>query len=730
MAYELEIEDIKKHWLRATEGLGAWRTEARESYDFAASNQWTEDDIAKLSEQERPAVTFDRVGVFIDAVCGMEVNNRQAIKYFPVEQGDIRVNDTITQAVKYYENDCGAEDEDSEAVRDTVICGVGVTETVLSTDNHSDGAPCVIRRDPLKTWYDPDANRRNLADLRYFFYGDWIPEEEAEQRWPDGNFSGEMPSGQGNRAHLADKAFLYREDAQLDEKREGQVFILHYQCWKREVVYRLKDPEGGQVIDFSKKQFSAVKKLFAEKYGREPSEATKSSPQGDYVKNTKKVYYRAFVSGDDILEQGLLPTEDFTFKFITFKRDRNKRLWYGLVRTMKDPQRWANKWLSQILHIVNTNAKGGVYAETGAFADPRAAEEKWAQANPFILLKEGGIEKIKERGQAAYPSGLDKLMTFAFNALPMVSGLNLEMLGLADREQAGVVENQRKQSAYQLLAPLFAALREYRRARGKLMLKFLKFIPDDTLIRIVGKRGEQWVPFTKDQLSLTYDVKVDQAPDSPDYKKQVWESLAQILPAMMKAGYPVPPEVLNYSPLPPDVSEQWVQWIKTQGWMPPEHQAQMKQMQEQMQSLGQETMKLKEENMTLRIEGANEIAKIQVKQADGQERNAVKVYQAQLGAMTAKIDAQLRAQKDAWDAMLKAEKLKLDERMKAVETMASERVSSAQTQIKAFETVVKAQNDAEKNRQESEKRKEERKSKPVKIKRLEDGVYQIMPENG
>ncbi len=715
MAYKLDIEDVKKDWLRATEGLASWRSEARESYDFAASHQWAADDIARLEEQERPAVTFDRIGVFVDAVCGMEINNRQAITYFPVEQGDIRVNDMLTQAVKYYENDCGAEDEDSEAVRDTVICGVGVTETILSTENHKDGAPCVIRRDPLKTWYDPDAGRRNLADARFVFYGDFMPKEEAELRWPDGNFAGEMPGDSGNRTHLADRAFLYREDAQLDEKREGQVFILHYQCWKRELVYRLKDPQSGQIIDFSKSKFTAVKKLYEQMYGAPPVE------DKDYVKTTKKVYYRAFISGDEILEEGPLPIESFTFKFLTFKRDRNKRVWYGLVRTMKDPQRWANKWLSQILHIINTNAKGGVYAEAGAFLDPRAAEEKWAQANPFILLKEGGIEKIKERGQAAYPSGLDKLMTFAFNALPMVSGLNLEMLGLADREQAGVVENQRKQSAYQLLAPLFAALREYRRARGKLMLEFLKLIPEGTLVRIVGPRGEQWVPLIKDQLSLTYDVKVDQAPDSPDYKKQVWESLAQILPAMMKAGYPVPPEVLNYSPLPPDVSEQWVNWIKEQGWLPPEHKQQMEEMQKQMQSLGSENMKVKEENMLLRIENANELAKIQVKQADGQERNAVKVYQAQLNAMNSKIDAQLKAQKDAWDAMLKAEKLKLDERMKAVETMANERVTSAQTQVKAFETVMKAQS-------ELEKRKEERKSKTMKIKRLEDGVYQISPE--
>lgn len=713
----IDIESIKSDWNRATKGLAAWRTEAKDSYDFAASRQWDPDDVAKLEEEERPAVTFDRIGVFVDAVCGMEINNRQAIKYFPVERGDIRVNDMLTQAVKFYENDCGAEDEDSEAVRDTVICGIGVTETILDYEKNPDGAPIVVRRDPLNTWFDPDAIRRNLEDRRFQFYGDWMPLKEAEERWPKGSFSSEYP-GESNPNHVADKAFLYREDASSDD-RDGQVFILHYQCWKRKEIYRLKDPQSGQVLEFSKGKFKAAKELFAQTYGIEPEEGK------DYVKQQKKVYYRTFLSSlneDGILEQDVLPTDAFTFNFLTFKRDRNKRCWYGLLRVMKDPQRWANKWLSQILHIVNTNAKGGAFVESGALVDPRKAEDQWATSNPLILLKEGGIDKIRERQQAQYPSGLDRLMQFAFNALPMVSGMNLEVLGLADREQAGVVETQRRQSAFSLLAPLFAAIREYRRSRGKLMLKFLKFIPDGTLVRIVGERGEQWVPLAKDQLSMTYDVKVDQAPDSPDYKKQIWEAMMQIIPAMMKAGYPIPPEVLLNSPLPPDVAEEWVQWIKNSGWLPPEHQQQMQQMQEQMQSLGSENMKLKEENMMMRLDHTVDISKLQLKQEESQEKNAVKVYQAQLAAMTAKIDSEVKAQSEALKAVQKASKDEMDARLKSIEQAAEAKVKAAETMIKAFEAAVKANESAMKAKEAKEKKRK------VNVKRVQDGVYQIEPE--
>jgi len=60
------------------------------------------------------------------------------------------------------------------------------------------------------------------------------------------------------------------------------------------------------------------------------------------------------------------------------------RLAGGLIKTMRDPQMWANKWLSQSLHILNTTAKGGIVAEEDAFADMTEAEEKWAQPDTIV----------------------------------------------------------------------------------------------------------------------------------------------------------------------------------------------------------------------------------------------------------------------------------------------------------------------------------------------------------
>jgi len=39
----------------------------------------------------------------------------------------------------------------------------------------------------------------------------------------------------------------------------------------------------------------------------------------------------------------------------------------AIVRAMKDPARWSNKWMLQTMHIMSTTAKGGIGVVRGQF---------------------------------------------------------------------------------------------------------------------------------------------------------------------------------------------------------------------------------------------------------------------------------------------------------------------------------------------------------------------------
>src|SRR5690606_30138900 len=223
-------------------------------------------------------------------------------------------------------------------------------------------------------------------------------------------------------------------------------------------------------------------------------------------------------------------------------------------RTMKDPQRWGNKFFSTILHQIATSGKG-IMAEKDAFENWRNVEEDFARADKILKVKPGAISgnKIMPKPPAAFPAGLPDMLQFAISSIRDVSGVNLELLGMAEREQAGVLEFQRKQAGLTILATLFDSLRRYRKEQGRVLLHFIReYISDGRLIRIAGEGAEQYVPLVKEPGTFRYDVIVDDAPTSPNQKEQVWGIIQAMMPMLMKQPLPTQiwVELLKYSPLP------------------------------------------------------------------------------------------------------------------------------------------------------------------------------------
>lgn len=564
-----------------------WRVEAVNDYDFVCGKQWLDADESKLNAEKRPTVTFNYSEKMIDAVVGAEISNRQEATYKPRGVEDAAFAEMMNNAAKWVRDECGAEDEESDAFRDMLICGMGWTFSHVTYDEDQDGKILIERIDPLEMRSDPAASKPGITDRRFAFRSWWVDEREAKREWPGGSFTSEDDSS--GAVGIVTRGHRYEEgESDETDRHKGQVQITLYECVEREPIYRVL--LGGQIQEMSVADFNDLKEFI---------------DQADikYVKQQKRVYYRGYFSGDTLLEFGKSPCQDgFSFQAITGKRDRNKNTFYGLTRVMKDPQRWANKWLSQILHIINSNAKGGLMAEVNAFVDPKRAQEEWAQPDSVTLFKEGALsgQKVKEKGMGVFPAGLDKLMQFALGSLPMVTGINLEALGLANREQAGVLEAQRKQAAYGLLAPLFDSLRRYRKTQGCVMLYLIReYISDGRLIRINGPESQQFLPLTKQPDSIRYDIIVDQSPNAPDVKERTWEALMQLVPSMLKAGMPLPPDLLDYAPLPVALSAKWKQFA-----------AQSKQPDPQVQQLQAELQKVTQENIALKQDASIEQAQL------------------------------------------------------------------------------------------------------------------------
>lgn len=562
---EKVLNDFRCRFKHAQSHWSEWRTEARNLYDLMAGHQWDKEDEARMKEELRPMVTFNVAGKYLDAVSGLQINNRQQTTFLAREIGDAKTSELMTGAVDWARDLCNQADEETDAFYDCITTGLGWIEGYLDKDLEPDGVPAGRRVDPLEMYPDPAALQRNLEDARYIIRIRRMDHEDYAEIFGDDPYA-EPTDREFDTLDVEDEEVELIQTPQDYDNEPGQdrdngpkqkkCPVADYQFWTREDRYVVTSPEHGE-RDMSVAEYEKHAKFF--------KEAQRAGHQVSVQKIRRKVYYRALISGSKVGKLGLSPYQKgFTFHAITGKRDRNKKTWYGIGRSILDPQKWVNKFFSTILYTLMTNAKGGIMAEEGAFKDARKAESEWAKPDSITWLKSGALSgqkpMIEPKPQAKYPDGLDRLMEFSMMALPQTSGLNLELMGLADRVQAGVVEAQRKQSAMAIIAWAFDAMRRYYRSVGRQQASyFVEYVPENTLVLINGKDSKKYVPLIKSQLATKYDIVVDESPTSANLKERVWMVLESIIPALIKAGIKIPPEVLDYSPLPAELAQKWKQ---------------------------------------------------------------------------------------------------------------------------------------------------------------------------
>lgn len=545
------IKEIKANVKKAKDHLNDWYNEARNAFDYFAGNQWEEEDLQKLRDERRPAIVFNRIPRVINAIAGLEIENRQEVVYTPRENGDAIASEILTGAAEWVRDNCDAEDEESQAFKDCLQVGIGWTETRLDYEVDPDGAILIERVDPMEMIWDISAKKRNLDDAAWVAREKKYTKKDFKAIWPDADpdmlTSAQDP--RGLQPHDATIAPWYIVDqSSKDQRQKDFVTVTQYQKWVRVPFYRVQDDQND-IVEMDSKEFKDMKEMIELRGFK-------------YIKQIRRVYKQYFVAGEQMLEKGNCPINMFTLRAMTGMLDRNRNYWFGMISIMRDPQMWANKWLSQTLHIFNSNAKGGYFAETGAFKDPRQAERSIAQSS-ITYLNEGGMAMIQKKEAPQFPQGIDGLLQYAIASVSELVGVSLESLGQEKTDISGVLAAERKRTTITIVADFFDALRRYRKESGRVLADFIiSYISDGRLVRIAGPGLGKYVPLVKEQMDFTYDIVVDDTPTSPNQKERVFSTLVQLMPTLMEAGIPIPPEILDFAPLPASLIRDWQKLIE------------------------------------------------------------------------------------------------------------------------------------------------------------------------
>ena len=666
-----------------------WRgshTEWREHYDVYACRQWDPADEQILRDEQRPAVTFNRAGPLIDAVLGHEANNRNEVRYIPRTHGDAAVNEVLTAISKYFLDECDGETHQSDAFRDMLITGVGWTNTRLSDEQNPDYDLVVERIDPFEMLVDPSSREPNFADARYLFRRKRMGIEEVKSLWP--NWDGQGFDAEWNGDDFdTDIVHTTRDSygglANDDISTVKDILVLEYQ-WKDIETYHLVEiPQENDENDLPlpPKLEEMDAGAFSKRKSKIEEVGAKSTPK------RRITYKRAYIIGSAVVQEDVVSPKSFTYHAITGKRDREKGVWFGLMRALMDPQRWSNKWLAQMMHIINTNATSGMNIEESAIDDVGAAEAKHARPGRVLVFRDGALQRgaVQPVTPMTFPTNVEKLLEYANQSFGDVSGVNQELLGMADREQPGVLEWQRKQSAVSLLAPLFDSLRRYRKMFGRTWLDFIqRYVADGRVARITQDDQQTYTTVTPeivgDPETARYDVIVDQQAMAPNQKEATWSVLTSLFPAIKDAMDPQTMLLfLEYSPLPTSLVEKLKQQAEQKAQQGPPPDPEMMKAQAQVQATQMKTeadMKAKEQEMAFKEKELQ--MELQLKQKEMEMDLQIAQQKAQHDAQLAEMQMQMKQQQMQAEQMFQFElgnnQLAFDqERHKADMQMASEK---------------------------------------------------------
>jgi hypothetical protein len=341
----------------------ASRVEFSPCHSFGSGERWSDTDKALLNAQQRPRIVSNRLLTILKAVAGMEINGRHEIPVHPLPQ---RGDGTKRAALRGIEVDGGGlrrRGREERGVRQLRHLRHGLDRNGVCYEDDPAGLYREESINPLEMYWDHSVRKKNLDGSQRLARAKEIPVRDAMQLFP-GKTRQQLDAVWAIGTEL-DKAVKSIEQKRIRDTDQGgtgldhyddnaKVMIVEMQWVEREVFYLIADEETQTKLQISEKQHAHMQ-ANAQKIQDRLGNGIQVMPPA--ARMTRKVYKRAFL-GNELLQKGPAPIKGrYSWACITGELDRNKGHWFGLIKTMRDPQMWANKWLSRILHILNTMAR-------------------------------------------------------------------------------------------------------------------------------------------------------------------------------------------------------------------------------------------------------------------------------------------------------------------------------------------------------------------------------------
>lgn len=614
------LEQFKEHHSITESGLDLQYELAELNHNFYSGNEMAYR-VSVTDLKSRKIVVFNRIKPFVNSITGFMIKLRRKPDY-QARQRDGQLQKQYTEHLNsfsdYLRSDANLPQIESRQDKEMLITGVGAVDTSVTYLKNPFGevAGEALRFD--RVGWDPEARATNLLDSRWAYRKKIMNRDDAVDLLsadPEDFEDAESPlttKSTKNRSYIA---------SGKSQKDEDLVQIFYYQWWQFEKYYRIDNPIYEESIDIltrrelltamqqikediTQDQEDADPKVVEDLFEFDPEArelvvTTKTrgvlneifdtfGVKQEEVRHKRKVYYTALISKENVFRVFKAPDQNgFTIKFKTGDYDEVRGVWHGMVDQLREPSRYANKALTEILYVIASNSKGGVMYEEDAVRDTKRFETQWATTDAAIRVNAGALSgnKIKPKVQSALPSGYENVLAVAKAAMFETSGVNPEFLGSSENRQvSALLEAQRIEQVVSTLATYFDSISLYQKEHGRLMLTNMRVLFEnnpDLIFKALNQKGQAiFDQLDEGALLSEYLIDVQEVPSTPVQKAENLRVMVDIADKMLLSGGPnLYPLLIDDLPIPQSQKE------KMRTIMDPEltpEQQQQKQKQQQL----------------------------------------------------------------------------------------------------------------------------------------------------
>jgi hypothetical protein len=409
---------------------------------------------------------FNLIRRQVNMLTGYQRRNRKSAIVLPQFQDDALADD-YTGVLKWCEERDGFQEYLSQAFSNS--CATGMSLLHLYMDYTLDPVSGDLFTDQVSYnnfLIDPYFRKMDLTDCRGIWRRRWVSKENAmallpgraeeiKKMRPGGVKDGRFPL-QAELLNMAVNRLFAYDEFHYQSQREAKMVI---------------DPKSEEAI------------LWEEEEGEDNEEELKRIMQAQpwlRVKTVQVPTVKLVIRiGDKVMYHGpnLLNIDSYPFvpSLCYYDPDIQNYSWrcQGIIRNLRDVQYLYNMRKIIEMDILQSQVNSGWIYPVDAVVDPKAFRQ--SGQGYLIPLKAGRLpNEIQRIEAAALPQSLLELSRGLAEDMPRISGVNEELLGAADDQQAGILSMLRQSAGLTTLQPILDNLDYCQRLYAKIRLQAIR----------------------------------------------------------------------------------------------------------------------------------------------------------------------------------------------------------------------------------------------------------------